>query len=71
MLGVLQLLIKISGINLHSGTSCQLARFKLEVVEVMINGSDLSSSKFQMTVKIGHVPRANQRSILQTQIGTL
>jgi hypothetical protein len=69
MLGVLKLMIKISGINSHSRTSCLLARFKLEEMGVMMHGSNLSSSKFQMIVPFGLGPRANRRSIQQTQIG--
>jgi hypothetical protein len=71
-LGLLEIMIKtkISGINSHSRTSCLWPRFKLEEVELVIVGSNLSSSKFQMIVKIGFGPRANRRSIMQTQIET-
>jgi hypothetical protein len=70
MLGLLKLVIKISGIISHSRTSCLWPRFKLEEEGIKINGSNLSSSKFQMTVRIGLGLRANRRSIQQTQIGT-
>jgi hypothetical protein len=69
-LGALKLMIKISGINSHSRTSFLSPRLKLEDVGVKIAGSNLSSSKFQMIVQIGLGPRANLRSILQTQIET-
>ena len=70
-LGVLnQQKIKISGINSHLRTSCLSPRFKLEDVGVIMSGSNLSSSKFQMTFQIGLGLRANLISIQQTQIGT-
>ena len=68
MLGALKLMIKISGINSHSRTSSLSPRFKLEDVGLMIAGSNLSSSKFQMIVKIGLGPRVNLKSIQETQI---
>jgi hypothetical protein len=70
MPGGLKLMIKISGINSHSRPSCLWPRFKLEDKAIGIIGSNLSSSKFQMTVRIGLGPRANRGSIQQTQIGT-
>ena len=46
------------------------ARFKQKEDLIVINGSNLSSSKYQMTVQIGLGLRANLRFILQTQIET-
>jgi hypothetical protein len=70
MLGSLKLMIKISGINSHSRTSSLSLRFKLEAEGMPMNGSNLSSSKFQMIVQIGIGLRANLSSILETQIET-
>ena len=50
MLGVLELMIKISGIDSYSRISCLWPKFKRKEVEIMIAGSNLSSSRFQMTV---------------------
>jgi hypothetical protein len=67
-LGGLKLMIKVSGINSHSRTSSRSPRFKLEGVGVVMPGSNLSSSKFQMIARIGVGPRANLRSTQRTQI---
>ena len=68
--GVLRPMIKISGINSHSKRSRLWPRFKHKEEDVVINGSNLSSSKFQMTVQSGIGPRVNLKFILEIQIGT-
>jgi hypothetical protein len=68
--GLLKHVIKISGIKSHSRISCLWPKLKQEEERIRMNGSNLSSSKFQMTVKIGLGPRKNRRSIQLTQIVT-